>query len=416
MKKFIAGLVCGFALASALVPANSATDKPQVYRDLDRFGNAFEQILASYVHEVDTASLIDAAIGGMLSSLDHQSKYMTAREFTEMQVRASGSIAGIGLNVSSTYGFAKVVSLIANSPAARSEIKPGDYITDIDGHSIHELTLEQVVERLRGPENSQITLTILRQGMGQPLEVTLTRSFVRQEAITYRKEGNVGYIRLNQFDSTVDAQMRKDVADLKKQIGPEIKGYVLDLRNNSGGLLDQVIAVADDFLDDGEIVSLRGRTRPDNMTYKANSGDIADGKPMVVLINEVSASGAEIVAGALQDHHRATIVGAKSVGLGVIQTIIPVGQQGGALRLTTSTYYLPSGRAIEDGIHPDVTVLQEAEVNDRGVCGPLAEAQMAERLSFGPSSGAGAEIFRPSPNTKTDDFQLSYALARINGQ
>ncbi|HEX5279630.1 MAG TPA: S41 family peptidase [Micropepsaceae bacterium] len=425
MKKYAfagIGVAVGFVSALALFPAaQGATNVLSAYRELDLFGDAFERVRANYVREVDDSELINAAINGMVSSLDPHSSYMDPKEFADMQVQTRGEFGGLGLEVTQEDGLVKVVTSIDDTPAAHAGIKTGDYISAIDGTSIQGMPLNDAVERMRGPENSKVTLTILRTGEKKPLELTLTRAVIRVESVKYEKKGDVGYIRITSFSEKTDAGVKKAVADLKKQLGPNLRGYVLDLRNDPGGLLDQAIAVSDDFLTGGEIVSTRGRKPEDTQRYNARAGDIADGKPIVVLVNEGTASASEIVAGALQDHKRATVIGVTSFGKGSVQTIIPLGgQHGGALRLTTARYYTPSGRSIQaTGIAPDIAVsnLTEKEQGESDQFAQRTEASLAGHLDAeGAQRNTKMPTIRPEEGKKIDDFQLSYALDRIDGK
>ena len=425
MKKYAfagIGVAVGFVSALALFPAaQGATNVLSAYRELDLFGDAFERVRANYVREVDDSELINAAINGMVSSLDPHSSYMDPKEFADMQVQTRGEFGGLGLEVTQEDGLVKVVTSIDDTPAAHAGIKTGDYISAIDGTSIQGMPLNDAVERMRGPENSKVTLTILRTGEKKPLELTLTRAVIRVESVKYEKKGDVGYIRITSFSEKTDAGVKKAVADLKKQLGPNLRGYVLDLRNDPGGLLDQAIAVSDDFLTGGEIVSTRGRKPEDTQRYNARAGDIADGKPIVVLVNEGTASASEIVAGALQDHKRATVIGVTSFGKGSVQTIIPLGgQHGGALRLTTARYYTPSGRSIQaTGIAPDIAVsnLTEKEQSEADQFAQRTEASLAGHLDAeGAQRNTKMPTIRPEEGKKIDDFQLSYALDRIDGK
>jgi carboxyl-terminal processing protease len=425
MKRFgIAGIgaVMGFILALALLPsAQGAPNVLSAYRQLDLFGNAFEQVRANYVREVEDQELIDAAINGMVSSLDPHSSYMNAKEFADMQVDTRGEFGGLGLEVTVEEGLVKVVSPIDDTPAARAGIKAGDYISDIDGMSVQGIPLNDAVAKMRGPSGSRVTLTILRKGERKPFNVTLTRAVIRVANVKYRREGDVGYIRVSQFISErTAADVENAVRALKAQIGPRIKGYIIDLRNNPGGLLDQSVTVSDDFLTGGEVVSTRGRRPGDSQRYNARGGDIADGKPITVLINEGTASASEIVAGALQDHRRATVIGMTSFGKGSVQTIIPLsGAQGGALRLTTAKYYTPSGRSIQAaGIVPDIQVSQLSEKDDTDARFLRSEAELPGHLAAEGQRrrAAQAAIIRPAPGKTYDDFQLSYAIDRMNGK
>jgi len=423
MRKFAfagIGVAVGFVGAVALFPAaQGATNVLSAYRELDLFGDAFERVRANYVREVDDSELINSAINGMVSALDPHSSYMDPKEFADMQVQTRGEFGGLGLEVSQEDGLVKVVTPIDDTPAARAGIKTGDFISAIDGTSIQGLPLNEAVERMRGPADSKVTLTILRQGEKKPLEVTLTRAVIRVESVKYEKKGDVGYIRISSFSEKTDAGVRKAMTELKKQ--GSLRGYVIDLRNDPGGLLDQAIAVSDDFLPGGEVVSTRGRRAEDTQRYNARGGDLADGKPIVVLVNEGSASASEIVAGALQDHKRATVVGVTSFGKGSVQTIIPLGgQHGGALRLTTARYFTPSGRSIQaTGITPDIAVsnLTEKDQAEADQFTSRSEASLAGHLdNEGAQRNTKMPTIRPEEGKKYDDFQLSYALDRLEGK
>jgi carboxyl-terminal processing protease len=426
MKKFAfagMGVAVGFVSALALFPAaHGAPSVLSAYRELDLFGDAFERVRANYVREVEDSELINSAINGMVSSLDPHSSYMDPKEFSDMQVQTRGEFGGLGLEVTQEDGLVKVVTPIDETPASRAGLKTGDFISAIDGISIQGMPLNEAVSRMRGPENSKVTLTILRGGEKRPMEVTLTRAVIRVESVKFERKGDIGYIRISSFSEKTDAGVKRAVAELKKQIGPGlIRGYVIDLRNDPGGLLDQAIAVTDDFIPGGEVVSTRGRRADDTQRYNARAGDITDGKPIVVLINEGSASASEIVAGALQDHKRATIVGVTSFGKGSVQTIIPLGgQRGGALRLTTAKYYTPSGRSIQaTGITPDIAVsnLTEKAQTEADQFTSRSEATLAGHLDAeGAQRNTKMPTIRPEEGKKYDDFQLSYALDRLDGK
>jgi carboxyl-terminal processing protease len=426
MKKFAfagMGVAVGFVSALALFPAaHGAPSVLSAYRELDLFGDAFERVRANYVREVEDSELINSAINGMVSSLDPHSSYMDPKEFSDMQVQTRGEFGGLGLEVTQEDGLVKVVTPIDDTPASRAGLKTGDFISAIDGISIQGMPLNEAVSRMRGPENSKVTLTILRAGEKRPMEVTLTRAVIRVESVKFERKNDVGYIRISSFSEKTDAGVKRAIADLKKQIGPGlIRGYVIDLRNDPGGLLDQAIAVTDNFITTGEVVSTRGRRADDTQRYNARGGDIADGKPIVVLINEGSASASEIVAGALQDHKRATIVGVTSFGKGSVQTIIPLGgQRGGALRLTTAKYYTPSGRSIQaTGITPDIAVsnLTEKAQAEADQFTSRSEATLAGHLDAeGAQRNTKMPTIRPEEGKKYDDFQLSYALDRLDGK
>src|SRR5579863_8178903 len=325
------GLVGGFAAAMFALPEARGANDTSAYKQLDLFSDAFERVRANYVRPVKDDELVNAAIQGMVSSLDPHSSYMDAKSYNDMQITTKSQFGGVGIEVTQEDGLIKVISPIDGTPAAKAGIKPGDRIAGIDGVSIAGLALNDAIDKMRGPEGSKVTLTILREGEKKPFDVTLVRAIVSVDAATYRREGDIGYIRLPGFNEQTAEGLEKAIRDLKKQIGPGIKGYVLDLRNNPGGLLDQAIQVSDDFLNSGEIVSTRGRHPEDTQRYDAKQGDITDGKPVVVLINGGTASASEIVSGALQDHKRATVIGMTSFGKGSVQTIIPLGEGRGAL-------------------------------------------------------------------------------------
>jgi carboxyl-terminal processing protease len=416
------GVAVGFVCAAALFPAaQGATNGLSTYRQLELFGDAFERVRSNYVREVDDSELINSAINGMVSSLDPHSSYMDPKEFADMQVQTRGEFGGLGLEVTQEDGLVKVVTPIDDTPASRAGIKTGDFISAIDGTSIQGMPLNEAVERMRGPADSKVTLTVLRSGEKKPLEIVLTRAVIRVESVKYERKGDVGYIRITSFSEKTDSGVKTAVSNLKKQVGNGLKGYVIDLRNDPGGLLDQAIAVSDDFLTGGEVVSTRGRKPEDTQRYNARGGDITDGKPIIVLINEGTASASEIVAGALQDHRRATIVGVTSFGKGSVQTIIPLGgQRGGALRLTTAKYYTPSGRSIQaTGIAPDIAVsnLNEKDQAEADQFTSRSEATLAGHLDAeGAQRNTKMPTVRPEEGKKYDDFQLSYALDRLDGK
>jgi carboxyl-terminal processing protease len=335
-------------------PSNTS----ETYRQLNLFGDVFERVRADYVEPTGDQELIESAIQGMLTALDPHSSYMNAKNFRDMQVQTRGEFGGLGIEVTMENGLVKVVSPIDDTPASRAGIKPGDFITHLDGDAVMGLNLQEAVEKMRGPVNSDIKLTIRREGREQPLEVTLTRAVIKIQSVRSRAEDNVGYIRVTTFNEQTDKGLERAIENLKKEIGSKLIGYVLDLRNNPGGLLDQAIGVSDAFLDKGEIVSTRGRQAEEGQRYNAKPGDLTGGLPVVVLINGGSASASEIVAGALQDHRRAVLMGTKTFGKGSVQTIIPLTGHG-AMRLTTARYYTPSGRSIQaKGIEPDIVVEQ----------------------------------------------------------
>src|SRR3569832_2458851 len=380
------GGVAGFALALGLLPQAQGAQDPGPYRQLDLFSDAFERVRANYVRPVQDSELVNAAIQGMVSNLDPHSSYMDSKSYNDMQITTKGQFGG-------------------------------DRIAGIDGTSIAGQPLNEAIDTPRGPEGSKVTLTILREGEKKPFDVTLQRAVVQVDADTWRKEGDIGYIRLPGFNEQTASGLEKAIRDLKKQIGPGIKGYVIDLRNNPGGLLDQAIQVSDDLLTGGEVVSTRGRHPEDTQRYDAKGGDITDGKPIVILNNAGTASASEIVSGALQDHKRATIVGMTSFGKGSVQTIIPLGEGGGALRLTTARYYTPSGHSIQaQGIIPDIAVAQGDEEQVPKIARP-SEADLPGHLVGEPViKKPDAVVIRPPKDKKIEDFQLSYALDLLRGK
>ena len=411
------GVVAGFGVALGVLPAAQGANDLGAYRQLDLFSGAFERVRANYVRPVQDSELINAAIQGMVSSLDPHSSYMDAKSYGDMQVTTKGQFGGVGIEIQMDEGFIKVIAPIDGTPAAKAGIKTGDHIAAIDGTAIQGLSENDAINKMRGAPGSKVTLTVIRDGEKKPFDVTLARAVIPYEADTWRREGDIGYIRMPGFNEQTASGLEKAVAELKKQIGPGIKGYVLDLRNNPGGLLDQAIQVSDDFLNGGEIVSTRGRHPEDTQRYDAKAKDITDGKPVVVLINGGTASASEIVSGALQDHKRATIIGMTSFGKGSVQTIIPLGDGGGALRLTTARYYTPSGHSIQaQGIIPDIAVAQGDEGNVPKIARPT-EADLPGHLIGEPvAKKADAPVISPAPGKKYDDFQLSYALDLLHGK
>lgn len=401
----ILALLFHSACTAGVTNVTSSNDK-ETYHLLELFGTAFERARRDYVDDVSDQQLIENAINGMLSALDPHSGYLNVKNYQEIQVQTKGEFGGLGIEVTLDGGLVKVISPIDETPASRSGIQPGDYITHLDGKSVLGMSLNEAVDKMRGLPNSDIRLTIRREGF-EPFDLILTRAIIKIQSVKGRLEGgDIGYLRITSFTDQTGISLHKAIHDLKSQItGDRLKGYILDLRNNPGGLLEQAIAVSDAFLDHGEIVSTRSRRAEDIQRYSARKGDIADGLPIVVLINDGSASAAEIVAGALQDHRRAILVGTRSFGKGSVQTIIPL-HGGGAMRLTTARYYTPSGHSIQAvGIEPDITVEQgRLQVISSSNLGgrPRSEADLRhaltndspkesrERLST--SSGTSSEI------------------------
>ncbi|GGH43094.1 PDZ domain-containing protein [Frigidibacter albus] len=369
MKKFVmavlGGTVAGALLTTQIagpIVAQEANTDATVYEQLDLFGDIFERIRAQYVEQVDAGELVEAAINGMLTSLDPHSSYLPPDDFDDMREQTRGEFGGLGIEVTQEEGFVKVVSPIDGTPAAEAGIQSGDFITHVNGESLLGLTLDESVEMMRGPVGSEIVITIGREGTAEPFDVTLVRDIIKLTAVRSRVEGKTVVLRVTTFNDQTYANLEEQLNAMVEEAGgiEQINGFVLDLRNNPGGLLSQAIMVSDAFLDAGEIVSTRGRDTEDSERFNAEAGDLAQGKPVVVLINGGSASASEIVAGALQDHRRAIVVGTKSFGKGSVQTVIPL-RGDGAMRLTTSRYYTPSGRSIQAlGVAPDIVVQQPA--------------------------------------------------------
>ncbi len=344
------------------IGATAKAAAADTYRQLNLFGDVFERVRADYVEKPDDSKLIETAINGMLVGLDPHSSYMDPKSFKDMQVQTRGEFGGLGIEVTMEDGLIKVVAPIDETPAAKAGVMANDIIVKLDDEQVQGLTLNQAVEKMRGPVNTKIKLTIMRKGQDKPVEVSITRDIIRVRSVRSHVDGDdVGYIRLTQFNEQTTEGLKKAIVDISAKVsGDKLKGYVVDLRNNPGGLLDQAISVSDAFLQKGEIVSTRGRNAEETQRFNARPGDLTKGKPVIVLINGGSASASEIVAGALQDHKRVTVIGTRSFGKGSVQTIIPLGSGNGALRLTTARYFTPSGRSIQaKGIEPDIEVLQD---------------------------------------------------------
>ncbi|HSE78807.1 MAG TPA: S41 family peptidase [Alphaproteobacteria bacterium] len=417
-------------LAAWLAPALALaqTNTSETYRQLNLFGDVFERVRSDYVDDVADRKLIEDAINGMLTALDPHSSYLNPKTFRDMQIQTRGEFGGLGIEVTMENGLVKVVSPIDDTPAFRAGLKPGDFITHLDGEQVLGLTLQEAVERMRGPANSRIKLTI-RRGTQEPFEISLTRAVIRIQSVRHQPFDEIGYIRVTSFTEQTDSGVRTAIQKLREQTSNKLKGVVLDLRNNPGGLLDQAIAVSDDFLDKGEIVSTRGRRAEDAQRYNAKPGDLVGGLPMVVIINGGSASASEIVAGALQDHRRAIVLGTRSFGKGSVQTIIPMGGQG-AIRLTTAKYYTPSGRSIQQlGIEPDIVVeparvekidqpRQRREADLRGALRndqTRPEQPSSDGTQPQPTAPSnGDEQISSAPNPATD-YQLARAIDLLRG-
>ncbi|MBI1777288.1 MAG: S41 family peptidase [Proteobacteria bacterium] len=412
---------------TAASPSTGTSNTSETYRQLNLFGEVFERVRADFVDKIGDEELIESAINGMLTALDPHSGYMNAKSFRDMQVQTRGEFGGLGIEVTMENGLVKVVSPIDETPAARAGVQPGDFITHLDGEPIMGLTLNDAVEKMRGPVNTAIKLTIKREGK-DPFDVSIKRDVVRIQSVRSRIDGTIGYIRITTFNEQTDVGLKKAIEQIKGELGDKLQGYVLDLRNNPGGLLDQAIAVSDAFLDKGEIVSTRGRRQEEGQRYNAKGKDLTNGLPMVVLINSGSASASEIVAGALQDHRRAILLGTRSFGKGSVQTIIPLPGHG-AMRLTTARYYTPSGRSIQaKGIEPDIvveaqrveTVAEGQRRREADLKGALANPQ-AQRPQQGSQAPNAAPAAPPAqtpanqPPTQEDKLQISqedYQLAR----
>jgi carboxyl-terminal processing protease len=421
MRKYMISAVSALGGAIAAVLIGQAIAGTDTYRQLNLFGDVFERVKNDYVREVKDAELVESAINGMLMALDPHSSYLNPKNFSDMQVSTRGEYGGLGLEVTMEDGLVKVISPMDGTPAARAGIKTGDLIATIDGMQIQGLTLSEAVDKMRGPVNSQIKLTVLRKGEKKPLDIVITRAIIRVESVRWKQEGDIAYFRVTTFNEQTEDGLERAVDQTRAKIGNKLRGIVLDLRNNPGGLLDQAITVSDAFLDQGEIVSTRGRRAGDTQRYNARSGQIFQGVPVVVLINEGSASASEIVAGALQDQKRGRVIGTRSFGKGSVQTVIPLsGGVDGALRLTTAKYFTPSGRSIQaTGIDPDILVEQTAESDSESDAKDrLSEANLPKHLDSqeGGRKPHVGPVVKPKTGEKFDDFQLTYALRLLRGQ
>ncbi|HVL73593.1 MAG TPA: S41 family peptidase [Beijerinckiaceae bacterium] len=398
-------------LSSTAAVAASA----ETYRQLSLFGDVFEKVRSDYVERPDEGKLIESAINGMLTSLDPHSSFMDAKSFRDMQVQTRGEFGGLGIEVTMEEGLVKVVTPIDDTPAAKAGLLANDVITHIDDEAVQGLTLNQAVDKMRGPVGSTVRLKVRRKERSDPLEVSLTRDTIRIRPVRARKEGeDIGYLRITQFNEQTFEGLRREIDRLSNEIGQDkLKGYVIDLRNNPGGLLDQAIMVSDAFLDRGEIVSTRGRNADETQRFNAKPGDLTKGKPLVVLINGGSASASEIVAGALQDHKRATVLGTRSFGKGSVQTIIPLGGNG-AVRLTTARYYTPAGRSIQaKGIDPDTEILQEIPDELKGKDETKGEAGLRGHLrGSDKEERGGSSAYIPPDATKDKQLNAAFDLLR----
>ena len=421
------GVLLSTQVAGPLI-AQEARANSSVYEQLDLFGDIFERIRANYVEEVDEAALIEAAINGMLTSLDPHSGYLPPSDFDDMQVQTRGEFGGLGIEVTQEDGFVRVITPMDDTPAMAAGVEAGDFITHVDGEALLGLTLEQAVDLMRGPVGSEITITVVRETRDQPFDITIVRDRIRLTAVRARLEGNTAIVRVSTFNDQTYPNLQEGLRDLIAELGglDNLNGVVLDLRNNPGGLLNKAIRVSDAFLEQGEIVSTRGRRPEDGDRYNATPGDLIDGRPLVVLVNGGSASASEIVAGALQDHRRAVIVGTNSFGKGSVQSIMPLAGEG-AMRLTTSLYYTPSGRSIQAlGIAPDILVEQRPAVetpededqarggrNEASLRGAIQNSTLSEdELRQLEEEQAIAEA---TARLRNEDYQLAYAIDILTG-
>ncbi len=437
MKKFLmaaaAGTLTGIIVTTQVAApllAQETAETTNVYEQLDLFGDIFERIRSQYVEEVDDKALIEAAINGMLTSLDPHSSYLSPDDAQDMRVQTRGEFGGLGIEVTQEDGFVKVVSPMDGTPADAAGVEAGDFITHVDGESVLGLNLDEAVDLMRGPVGSEIVITIVREGENEPFDVTIIRDTIKLTAVRARTEQQTVVLRVTTFNDQTYKNLKSGLAEQIEEAGgaDKVNGIVLDLRNNPGGLLNQAIMVSDAFLEEGEIVSTRGRNPADGDRFNATAGDLAGGKPMVVLINGGSASASEIVAGALKDHRRAIVVGTKSFGKGSVQTVMPL-RGDGAMRLTTARYYTPSGRSIQNlGVSPDIVVEQ-----------PPRKAASEEEEADKPRAGRFESDLRGSLNNdslsedeirqikedraaaeeaaklREDDFQLAYAIDVLKG-
>ena len=432
----LSGVLLTVTWAGPLV-AQERDGEANIYAQLDLFSDIFDRIRAQYVEEVDEKDLIEAAINGMLTSLDPHSSYLSDEDFAEMREQTRGEFGGLGIEVTQEDGFVKVVSPIDDTPAFKAGMQAGDFITHVDGESVLGLTLDEAVEMMRGPVGSEIIITVVREGTTDPFDVSIIRDTIKLIAVRSQIEGGAVVLRISTFNNQTFPGLEEELAEQVEALGgmENVDGFVIDLRNNPGGLLDQAISVSDAFLEEGEIVSQRGREAGDTRRYTATPGDMAEGKPIVVLINGGSASASEIVAGALQDHQRAIVVGEESFGKGSVQTVMPLRGQS-AMRLTTARYYTPSGRSIQGiGVSPDIFVKQppvdpaaddeEAEAEDEAASAAMRRRSERDlRGSLENDSLTEDEIrhieeqreaAEESARLREEDYQLAYAIDILKG-
>jgi carboxyl-terminal processing protease len=412
------GVVATLLLAqphTLLMGSAAGAAASDTYRTLNLFGDVFERVRADYVEKPDDSKLVESAINGMLAGLDPHSGYMTPSSFRDMQVQTRGEFGGLGIEVTMEDGLIKVVAPIDDTPAAKAGIMANDIITRLNDEAAQGLTIDQAIDKMRGPVNTKIKLTIMRKGSDKPIEVTIVRDIIRVKSVRWHPEGSdVGYIRVTQFSEQTTDGLKQAINDLNSQLGADkIKGYVLDLRNNPGGLLDQAISVSETFLEKGEIVSTRGRNPEETQRFNARHGAMIKGKPLIVLINGGSASASEIVAGALQDQKRATLIGTRSFGKGSVQTIIPLGGGNGALRLTTARYYTPSGHSIQaTGITPDIEVLQDVPDNMKAQIDTKGEASLRGHLKAEGAEQTGSQSYVPPDESADKALKMGLDLLR----
>jgi len=435
MNKLIVATIAGLAgvvvlstqVAGPLIAQEEGRNS-SVYQQLDLFGDVFERIRSNYVEEVDEAALIEAAINGMLTSLDPHSSYLPPRDFDSMQVQTRGEFGGLGIEVTQEDGFVRVITPMDDTPAMEAGVEAGDFITHVDGEALLGLTLEQAVDLMRGPVGSEIVITVVREGAEEPFDITIVRDRIRLTAVRSRLEGNTAILRISTFNDQTYPNLRDGLEEMIEEVGglENLNGVVIDLRNNAGGLLSEAIRVTDAFLDQGEIVSTRGREPQDGDRFNATAGDMIEGLPMVVLVNGGSASASEIVAGAFQDHRRAVIVGTNTFGKGSVQSVMPL-PGNGAMRLTTSLYYTPSGRSIQAlGVAPDILVEQRDPIelseeeeesvfrrNEASLRGALQNSTLSEdQVRQLEEEQAIAEA---SARLRNEDYQLAYAIDILTG-
>ena len=421
LSLLMAGALLGasalFVVQSVLPLTAAEAAGTDTYKELSVFGEVFERVRAQYVTPPDDEKLMEAAINGMLTSLDPHSSYMNADQAKDMSVETKGEFGGLGMEVSMENDLPKVISPIENSPAFKAGVLAGDYISQIDGTDLRGMNLTDAVDKMRGEVKTPIQLTLIRKGADKPIKLTIMRDIVRVKAVKYRVENDVGYLHVLSFTEQTFNDLQKGIKDIQSKVPDDkLKGFVLDLRLNPGGLLDQAVAVSDAFLDKGEVVSTRGRDPQDVTRFDARAGDLTNGKPLIILINGGSASASEIVAGALQDHRRGTILGTRSFGKGSVQTITPLGENG-ALRLTTALYYTPAGKSIQGkGIVPDIAVDEPVPDELKGRVETASESSLKGHIKGVQEDEQGSGSIAYVPPDPKDDVQLIQALKLLRGE